>query len=272
MNTPRLCRSALTISLLILSIASRATAVEALLIQDTYVDNKNNSQQGSNGNLRVIKSGSQICRAFIKFNLATLPAGITAANVTQARLRLWVDKDSNALGLVNLTPVTSVWDESTLTNTMSASLTSGLPKLFDLPINSAADFVSIDVTSWVKAWVSGTLVNEGFVIDPGSSASLNLLLDSKESTQTSHEPQLEIELNSVGQQGPPGAIGPAGPAGSQGPAGATGPPGVAGAAGPAGSPGLVGPQGSPGPPGPAPTRIEPQGDLSMGPFTEGTHP
>ena len=250
-------------------------AVEALLLQDTYVDNKNNSSQGSNANLRVTKSGSQVCRAFIKFSLGTLPSGITAANVTQARLRLWVDNNSNTLGAITLTPVTSGWDESTLNNSASSSLTSGLPKFFDLPINSSADFVSIDVTSWVKAWVSGTLINEGFVIDPGSSPSLNLLFDSKESNQTSHEPRLEIELSSVGPQGPQG---PAGPAGSPGPAGAAGPQGMIGPTGPIGPIGPIGPLGPPGPAGAqgpagsAPSHIEPQGDLSMGPFTEGIHP
>ena len=272
MNTPHLCRSALTIVLLVLCLCARALAVEALLLQDTYVDSKNNNNFGSNANLRVTKSGSQICRGFIKFSLATLPAGITAANVNQARLRLWVGKESNALGLITLTPVTAAWDESTLNYSASGSLTSGLPKFLDLPINSNSDFVSVDVTSWVKAWVNGTLVNEGFVIDPGSTSSLNLLFASKESTLTSHEPRLEIELANVGPQGPPGV---AGPAGSPGPAGATGPPGIAGAAGPPGSPGpqgVPGPEGSPGPPGSVPTRIEPQGDLSMGPYTEGIHP
>jgi hypothetical protein len=278
MNKPHLTRLAFAIAYLTLLVSTRLQAAEALLLQDTYVDNKNNSGQGSNANLRVTKSGSQVCRAFIKFSLATLPLGITAANVSQARLRLWVDNNSNTLGSITLTPVTSAWDESTLNNSASSSLTSGLPRFFDLPINSSADFVSIDVTSWVKAWVSGMLVNEGFVIDPGSSSSLNLYFDSKESNQTSHEPRLEIELSAVGPQGPPG---PAGPAGSPGPAGATGPQGMIGPAGsigpigptgPVGPPGPIGPVGAQGPVGSTPTYINPKGDLSMGLFTEGTRP
>jgi len=275
MNTLHFLRPALAIISLVICTSTQLSAVEALLLQDTYVDNKNNGAQGSNANLRVTKSGSQVCRTFIKFSLATLPSGISATNITQARLRLWIDKESNALGLVTLTPVTSVWDEATLNNSISATLTSGLPKFFDLPVNSSSDFVSIDVTSWVRAWVNGSLINEGFVIDPGSSSSLNLYLDSKESNQTSHEPRLEIELSSVGPAGPSG---PAGPAGSQGSIGPTGPQGVAGPPGPAGPAGLtgptgpIGPQGAQGPPGSVPTRIVPQGDLSMGPFTEGPHP
>jgi hypothetical protein len=272
------------IALLIFGTTARLHAVEALLLQDAYVDNKNNSNLGSNGNLRVTKSGNQVCRSFLKFSLATLPAGITATNVTEARLRLWVDSSSNTLGSITMTPVTSAWDEFTVTNTTSGGLILSSPKLSNLPINSKSDFVSIDVTTWVKAWISGTLVNEGFVIDPASTSALNLYFDSKESTQTSHEPRLEIELNTVGPQGPPGPAGPPGPTGATGPSGSVGSPGPQGSAGPAGatgaqgppgaigSAGPAGPQGQQGPAGLVPTHIEPQGDLSMGDFTQGTPP
>lgn len=278
------------IALIIICTTVRLHAAEALLLQDAYVDNKNNGNQGSNGNLRVTKNGNQVCRSFVKFSLANLPVGITATNVAEARLRLWVDNNSNTLGSITMTPVTSAWDELIITNSISGGLILGSPKLSNLPINSNSDFVSIDVTAWVKAWISGTLVNEGFVIDPASTAALNLYFDSKESTQTSHEPRLEIELNATGPQGPPGPAGPAGPTGTTGPAGpagspgpqgpaglagATGPQGPLGPIGPAGPAGLVGPpgpQGEQGPVGPVPTHIVPQGDLSMGEFTQGTPP
>ena len=273
MNTRSLRRSAVAIALFFITSATRLYAIEALLLQDAYVDSKNNSNFGSNNNLRVTKAGSQICRSFLKFSLATLPPGTSAANVVEARLRLWIDNNSNTLGAITMTPVTTAWDEMTITNT--TALTSGAPKLIDLPVNSNSDFISIDVTLWVKGWLSGALVNEGFEIDPGSTNSLNLYLDSKESNQTSHEPRLEIELATMGPQGPPG---PTGQTGHVGPAGAQGPPGPAGAVGPtgpvgaAGPPGGVGPQGPQGPPGQVPTRIQPQGDLSMGLFTEGPKP
>jgi hypothetical protein len=262
------------IALLIISTA-RLHAVEALLLQDAYVDNKNNNNFGSTGTLRVTRNGNQVCRSFVKFSLATLPAGITATNVTQARLRLWVGSNTNSLGSITMTPVITAWDELTITNSTSGALTLGSPKLSDLPVNSDSDFISIDVTAWVKGWISGTLVNEGLVIEPPSTGTANIYFDSKESTQTSHEPRLEIELNTVGPQGPPGppgstgATGPTGPPGSAGPQGPAGPPGPAGPAGPTGPAGAEGQQG---PIGPAPTHIEPQGDLSMGDFTQGTPP
>ena len=120
------------IDLLIFGTTERLHAVEALLLQDAYVDNKNNSNLGSNGNLRVTKSGNQVCRSFLKFSLATLPAGITATNVTEARLRLWVDSSSNTLGSITMTPVISGWDELTITNTTSGGLILCSPNLSNL--------------------------------------------------------------------------------------------------------------------------------------------
>jgi hypothetical protein len=70
----------------------------------------------------------------------------------------------------------------------------------------------------------------------------------------------------AGLKGDTGTPGPAGQTGPQGPAG---PIGVTGGQGPAGA---TGPQGLQGPPGPVLTRVEAQGDLSMGEFTQGPTP
>ena len=246
--------AAATILLLAPAIPS-ARAMDALLLQDTYVDNTtsgkpapNVTNYGSNANLRVTKNGTQVCRSFVKFSLGTLPPGITASNVTQARLRIWVNNSTVTLGPITLTPITSAWDELTITNSTSSTMTFGLPKVSGLPVNSSSDFISIDITALVKAWVSGALVNEGFVIDTATgTTSLNLYFDSKESTLTSHEPRLEIQLDSVGPQGPQGANGATGP---QGPVGATGAQGPTGSIGPAGATGAQGLAGTTGPAGP----------------------
>ena len=237
--------------------AQKAGAVEALLLQDTYVDNgttgkppPNNSNYGTGTDLRVFKGSGRIGRSFLKYSLATLPPGTTASDITQARLRLWVNLNTTVLGAITMTPVTSAWDELALKDNTTGTLTFGLPKLSDLPITSSANFVSIDVTNWVKAWLSGTLANEGFVIEASAlSSTLNLAFDSKESNLTSHEPRLEISLSKIGPPGPAGPQGPqgssglAGPPGMTGPAGATGSPGPVGPTGPRGVDGQQGPQG-----------------------------
>lgn len=308
---PRRAIATALILLVLALLASHASAVEALLLQDTYVDNgtsggkptPNNSNNGAGIDLRVFKGNGRIGRTFLKFTLATLPPGTTATDVTHARLRLWVNSNSTAVGSITLSPVTSSWDEYTLKDSSTGTLTYGAPKLLDLPVSSVSNFISIDVTQWVKGWLSGTLVNEGIEVEASATTGLlNLSFDSKESNQTSHEPRLEISLSKIGPIGPMGPIGPQGPPGAAGPAGATGPagakgdsgtigpmgppglpgpagipgsagvPGPTGPAGPAGEPGAPGPVGSPGPAAVWPTRIQPQGDLSMGEFTQGPTP
>ncbi|HEV2804203.1 MAG TPA: DNRLRE domain-containing protein [Chthoniobacterales bacterium] len=233
--------------------ASSALAAEALLLQDTYVDNGTtggkpfNSNFGAAIDLRVFKGNGRVARALLKFAMATLPPGTSATDVAQARLRLWVNSNSTAAGAITLSPITAAWDEYLLKDNTSGSLTLGLPKLSDIAVSSSSSFISIDVTDWVKAWLSGTLVNEGILIEPATTTTLvDLAFDSKESNQTSHEPRLEVSLHSIGPAGPQG------PPGTPGAIGATGPPGSAGSVGPigpAGSPGPQGPQGVAGPSG-----------------------
>jgi hypothetical protein len=187
-----------------------------------------------------------------------------------------------------------------LKDTTTTGLTFGSPKVSELPVHSVGNFISIDVTDWVRAWLTGNLANEGIAVEASAATSfLNLAFDSKESNETSHEPRLEIALSRIGPigpigpvgpqgspgtagppgppgvagvVGPTGPVGPIGPAGVAGPAGAAGPAGFAGPPGPAGAPGAAGPAGPPGPAAVWPTRILPQGDLAMGEFTQGAPP
>jgi hypothetical protein len=183
-------------------IAHRVGAVEALLLQDTYVDNGTNggkppnaSNYGSGMDLRVFKGNGRLGRAFLKFSLDTLPAGTKGSEVTLARLRLWVNANTTAAGSINLRPVTIGWDEYKLTDSLASLLAFSEPLLRNLSIDSMNNFVSIDVTSWVKAWLDNKLVNEGIVIEPGGDTDfLDLSFDSKESDRTSHEARLEITL------------------------------------------------------------------------------
>jgi len=263
MNKSSHLRQFATLLTLILTIAPfvpRAQGTDALLLQDTYVDNGTPFQTfinyGNSGDLRVFKNGTRSMRSFLKFSLDTLPPGTNAANVVQARLRLWVNSNTSVLGLVSITPITSSWDELTIRNVNSNGTVFGAPKLTGVPINSSSDFVSIDVTTWVKAWLAGSLANEGFVIEANANvSSMDIYFDSKESSQTSHEPRLEVVLASIGPQGPvglqgpQGLIGPQGPIGPPGPQGDKGPTGATGAQGAAGPPGIAGATGPAGPPG-----------------------
>lgn len=239
-------------------VAPLAGAVEALLLQDTYVDNgttggkppPNNSNYGAGTDLRVFKGNGRLGRTFLKFSLATLPPGTLATDITHARLRFWVNGNSTVAGSITLSPVTTPWDEFTLKDTTTAGFSFGTPKVSNLPVLSVGNFISIDVTDWVKAWLGGSLVNEGIEIEASATTStLNLAFDSKESDQTSHEPRLEVSLSRTGPAGPQGLPGAPGVPGATGVSGPPGPSGSVGPVGPAGSPGRQGDTGSAGPPG-----------------------
>jgi hypothetical protein len=207
MNKKHSQRAAATVSILLALgfIAPHAGAVEALLLQDTYVDNgssggkpPNASNYGSGMDLRVFKGNGRIGRTFLKFSIETLPPGTAASDISHARLRLWVNSNSTAAGSITLAPVTTPWDEYTLKDNTTGDLIFGELKLSELPVEFMNNFISIDVTTWVKAWLDGTLLNEGIEIEPSATTDfLDLFFDSKESDRTSHEARLEISLNKI---------------------------------------------------------------------------
>jgi hypothetical protein len=184
---------------------------------------------------------------YLQFDLSTLPAG---AVVSKATLRLYLDTISGS-GKIDAYQLGYAWNEGTLTFNnappLGASATGGHP--ISLSASNLDDFVLIDVTQLVHGWVAGTIPNDGLALSlVGTDGSFSF--DTKESTFTSHQPELEIAL-----AGPAGAQGPQGPQGLPGIQGIPGTAGLAGPQGPAGGPGIQGPIGPIGPMGP----IGPQG-------------
>ena len=216
------------------------------------VSSRPNQNYGSSSILAVQNGVTSL----IQFNLSGIPAN---ASLQKASLRLYVDAVQTP-GAFDVYPVESAWTENQVNfqnaPALGASATGGKP----LTISRAAqnDFVLVDITTLVQQWINGETPNNGLALALiGTTGCFSF--DSKESIFTSHEPELEVVLNSIpGPQGPQGTLGPAGPQGTAGPQGPAGPqgtpglqgpaglPGPAGAPGPSGPPGLQGPQGSPG--------------------------
>jgi hypothetical protein len=118
-------------------------------------------------------------------------------------------------------------------------------------VSVAGQFVSVDVTNQVQAWLSTPASNNGFAL---ASAAADVLFDSKENDETGHAPRLDVTLVNQGPQGIqrvqgiqgiPGIAGLQGAAGLAGPIGPQGPQGIQGLTGPAGATGAPGPQGPP---------------------------
>jgi hypothetical protein len=259
---PRATALALATSLF----AVTAQALDSPLAADTYVSSSYPLLNfGAQPTLNV-GGGSM---ALVGFDLATLPPGTTPANLVKATLVLYVSRIVVA-GAVEVQTALSGWAESSVTNATAPAL-SGAGTGPTVLISAGAQYVSVDVTNQVKAWLNGA-PNYGLAITPALSAPGTVVfLDSKESTTTGHTARLDLTLADQGPAGPAGAAGATGPTGAtgasggglpgptgpQGPAGAAGQQGAAGATGatgPAGAastvPGPIGPQGVQGPPGP----------------------
>jgi hypothetical protein len=138
---------------------------------------------------------------------------------------------------------------------------------------------------WRGSWTSGASYLADNVVSHAGSTWVALAANTNSTPGEGNSNwQLMVQMGAIGSQGLTGPEGPQGPAGAQGGMGPQGPQGAKGDTGMQGMPGVIGPRGEPGPegsPGPmgpagpagiAPTRIEPQGDLDMGPFTVGPIP
>jgi hypothetical protein len=222
-------------------------------VGDTYTST---SATGTNYGAKTTLIVSTTDKSYLQFSLAAVPPGST---VSKATLRLYVDAVTTA-GSFDVYQATSTWAESTVTERtepgLGASATGSHPVA--LTSSSLNQFVLIDITPLVQGWEEGTEANDGIALGLTTAAG-NFSFDSKEATDTSHEPELEIVLTGptgpqgtagatgpIGPAGSTGAAGPQGPTGAAGPAGATGPPGAQGATGPAGPLGAMGATGPPG--------------------------
>lgn len=177
-----------------------------------------------------VKSASQT--SYIQFDLSAIPSGYTGANVAQASLKLYVNAITTA-GSFNIDYVDGAWTEKTITADLAPALGTTIVSSVSLAKTQAGDYIVINITSAVAAWLNGTQTNDGIALVANSP--LNCSFDSKENTGTSHPPELDIVFLGNGAQGP---AGPQGPDGPQGPQGVSGPMGLAGPQGPAGPAGI----------------------------------
>jgi len=202
----------------LLALPSRTQGQSAPATDDASIQlSAPTTNNGTSSNLGV--QGPNLQETYIRFDLSVLPSGLQASNINKATLRLFLANVSVG-GTFDVRLVTGIWSEKTLT--FNNAPPAGLLIAGSIPVNMSEgrDFVLVDVTSAVQAWLSGT-ANNGIVLtaSPGSSISVNF--DSKENSSTGHDPETEIEVVSVGPQGP------AGPTGAQGATGATGSVGAA---------------------------------------------
>jgi hypothetical protein len=216
----------------------QASALDVTLSGDASVNSAHASvNYGALSNLYVGNGNT----AFLQFDLKTLPAGTTSAQVSHATLTIFVNR-VNAAGAVTVSPVSVPWGEYSVTAATAPAMGSSIGSF---PVSAPGQFISVDVTAQVQAWLNAAANDTGFAL---TSNAANILFDSKENDETGHAARLDVTLVSQGPQGVPGPIGPAGVAGATGATGPIGPQGIQGPVGntgPAGTTGATGPQGPP---------------------------
>jgi hypothetical protein len=176
-------RFASLVSLILLAAAANAQITPGA---DAYTNTVDPATNYGAKTLLDVDGATQI--TYIQFNLASIPAGYTGANITQATLKLYVNAVTTA-GSFNVDYVNGTWTESTITSDLAPALGTTIAASIPLVAADKNQYILIDVTAAVQAWLSGT-TNDGVALV--ANGTFNASFDSKESTSTSHAPELDI--------------------------------------------------------------------------------
>src|SRR5258708_13701272 len=194
---------------LLLTLLSSMAWAQLPVTDDSYVSSAQpTTNNGNNPSLVVQQSSNGM--TLIKLDLSPLQAaGVTSSAIDKAYLKLYTSAVTGQ-GTFDLYKVTSSWAEGTVTyNTMPSMtlVTSGTTCPSGVQcVNTASKYVQVDITSLLQAWVTTPSSNFGLALKPNSTT-ISVTFESKESTTTTHAPELNIIYNNNLAQ-IPGLIGP----------------------------------------------------------------
>jgi hypothetical protein len=193
--------SATRLAVLLFSTLSLLTGAFAQFTpsQDSYTfSSKAGQNYGTAQALQVESalSSHAIANSYIQFDLSAIPSSYTGANVTKASLKLFVNYISAVGGSFNVDLANGSWTELGITYNNAPTLGTTIASSIPLTKANVNNYVIVDVTSAVQAWLDGSQSNDGIALVANSG--LGVLFDSKESTATSHPPELDIVFASVG--------------------------------------------------------------------------
>jgi hypothetical protein len=229
-------------SLLCALLAPAAHALDAPLAADAHVSTA--LPANNFGAVTTVNVGAG-ATGLLRFDLGSLPPGVTASQLVKATLKLYVNR-VGAPGGIEVQTVNSAWTEAGVT-AGTAPVTSGAGSGVVVPVAAASQFITADLTAQVKGWIANPGSNFGLALTPALSAPGTVaFFDSKENTATAHVATLDLTLADQGPRGPQGLTGVKGDTGAQGPKGDTGPQGAKGDVGAPGAKGDSGSQGAKG--------------------------
>ncbi len=151
---------------------------------DSYTNTADPTTNYGAKTLLDVDGATQI--TYIQFNLASVPA---TASVSQATLKLYVNTVSTA-GSFNVDYVSGAWSESTIDASNAPALGAAIASGVAITTADKNQYILINVTSAVQAWLSGSETNEGLALV--ANGSFDATFDSKENTTTSHPAELDI--------------------------------------------------------------------------------
>lgn len=161
--------------------------------QDAFTESsKPTINFGAATTLGVENSALAIQTTYIQFDLSSIPAGFTGSNVAKATLKLYVNTVGTA-GSLNVDFINGTWSEKTLDANNAPALGSSIASSIPLAPTNKNDYLLIDVSSAVEAWLNGTQINDGIALVANSP--LASTFDSKENTAQGHPPELDIVFN-----------------------------------------------------------------------------
>ena len=228
------------IMLLLVGGLTTVVMAQATLNDDAHTINTPKDADSNFGTNPSLTVGST-SNVYLKFKLSpALPPATVATDLAKATLKLYVS-NVGAPGTIDVYEVAGNWNEKSVTANAAPAAGILVNAGVQIDANKKGQYLTIDISGAVSDWLSGA-PNNGLLLVAGPG--VNVTFDSKENSQTSHEPELLLTWNrSAGAQGPQGPEGPQGP---QGEKGIPGDPGPQGPKGDKGDKGDVGPQGQQG--------------------------
>ena len=154
---------------------------------DAYTNTATPTTNLGTRQLLNVQSASQT--AYIQFDLSSIPSGYTSASIAKATLKLYVNAVTTA-GSLNVDFVAGSWSEKTITASLAPALGTTIVSGVALSSANVNDYILIDVTPALGAWLDGTEPNDGIALVANSP--LNASFDSKENIINSHPAELDI--------------------------------------------------------------------------------
>jgi hypothetical protein len=178
---------------LLLTLLSLSAYAQITPSGDAYTNTASPSANYGSKPLLDVESASQT--TYIQFDLSSIPAGYTSANVAKASLKLYVNAVTTA-GSFNVNFVNGTWSEKTITANNAPAMGATIAASVPLTTANKNDYILIDITPAVGAWLDGSQANDGIALVANSP--LNASFDSKESTTNSQPAELDVALTGNG--------------------------------------------------------------------------